>query len=126
MMDRLHGAGVEIVSPTFMNQRAQGPGVRAVPRREAGGSEPGDGSRIEEVVFDKADLAESLGELEQRRDALVAKREAAEAGSKAAADEEERRRLEAKIDGLGRRIEAIEEVIRRRADTPEHEDKPEA
>jgi len=125
MMDRLHGAGVEIVSPRFMNQRAQAPGTRAVPRREDASADPEVDSRIEEVAFDKADLAESLDELERRREALKAERAEAEASVKSA-DEPERARLAAKVDSIARRIEAVEEVIRGRSETLESEDEPEA
>ncbi len=66
MLDALHGAGIEIVSPTFMNTRALGPDRVVLPE-----SEPAivthEGTVAEEVVFEKAEEAASI---EHLRDAL--------------------------------------------------------
>ncbi len=68
MLDALHGAGIEIVSPTFMNQRQLATTrvfipktartIKAEPDAE---EEP----RPEERMFDKADLAETESKMEQ-------------------------------------------------------------
>ena len=57
-MDALHGGGVEIVSPTFMNTRAQADDKRFIPQlaREAAVDETEPSP--ESVVFDKAEEAE--------------------------------------------------------------------
>jgi len=64
IMDRLHGAGVEIVSPSFMNQRALDPreAILSAPRTQPA---PVDEPRMEDLAFDKADEAQSLEELSQ-------------------------------------------------------------
>lgn len=71
MLDALHGAGIEIVSPTFMNQRQFEtertflPAARAVRRPAQGGAAP------EEVAFDKAEQAETLEALRAEKAALA-------------------------------------------------------
>lgn len=69
MLDSLHRAGIEIVSPTFMNQRQLKPektfipeGSRALKRKVA----PAEESRPEERMFDKAELAEAAADAEVR------------------------------------------------------------
>ena len=68
MLDSLHRAGIEIVSPTFMNQRQLAgdklfvPKVGRVTRPPAAADE----SRPEERMFDKADLAEKEGKAGQQ------------------------------------------------------------
>ncbi len=79
MLDRLHGAGIEIVSPTFMNQRQLGSKSAIIPDVAAAATaEIGD---FESLVFDKADLAESVEDLSDRVtdiDARMAELEKAE------------------------------------------------
>jgi small-conductance mechanosensitive channel len=79
MLDRLHGDGVEIVSPGFMNQRALDPARPVIPRAAPGAKtepEPADEPRLEDVAFDKADEAETLEQLEaahaRTREAIAA------------------------------------------------------
>lgn len=72
MLDALHGAGVEIVSPTFMNQRVHPPESRFVPRRAT--SDPAvarDAVSAEDVAFDKAEEAETLESLRIERAKLI-------------------------------------------------------
>ena len=67
MLDSLHRAGIEIVSPTFMNQRQLDQERVFIPRpslaRKDVTSSPGD-SRPEELMFDKAEKAESDAKVE--------------------------------------------------------------
>jgi small-conductance mechanosensitive channel len=69
VLDTLHGAGVEIVSPTFMNQRQIKEDHVFVPEVEA----PADPTRDrgpDSVVFDKADQVERVEDLRLRLTAL--------------------------------------------------------
>jgi len=70
-LDELHAAGIEIVSPNYMNTRSLGAGARAVP---VGGAEEAAGNAAgrsnpdpdpDSVVFDKALEAESLDKLKK-------------------------------------------------------------
>lgn len=79
MLDQLHGAGIEVVSPTFMNQRQLGSTSNTIPHATA--AETPDAGDFESLVFDKADLAESVEDLTDRVtdiDARIAEVEAGE------------------------------------------------
>lgn len=72
VLDLLHGKGIEIVSPNFMNQRQLVPGGRILP---AGGTAPAaapEEEKIspEEIIFDKAEEAERMEKLRQERETL--------------------------------------------------------
>lgn len=75
LLDSLHGDGVEIVSPSFMNQRRLAddarilpqPGMAAVPAAE---------SRPEEIVFDKAEQAEQREKIRHDLESEIARLEA--------------------------------------------------
>lgn len=73
MMDALHGAGVEIVSPTFMNQRRIEPGQRFVPARPAveAPARP-EQPPVEERIFDKAEEAGRIEALRGEHERLLA------------------------------------------------------
>jgi len=106
VLDALHGADVEIVSPTFMNQRRVDdrrfvPPVTPGRRRSASA-----GETPEALVFDKAERAEhieglrrTLADLEQEHADLAR-------SLKSVDDEAERRRGEARLAELERRIQA--------------------
>lgn len=104
MLDVLHGAGVEIVSPTFMNQRQLDPATRVIPKQ----SKPVEKKEgeIEEVVFEKAEKAHLAEKLEKRlRQLREAMAQCKEQGKGASGEEAETyaRRLEA----LKRREEQV-------------------
>ncbi len=124
VMDALHEGKVEIVSPTFMNTRAQAEGTQFIPRaprkRKTAAEELA--STPESVVFDKAEDAESLEVLKQKRKKLsediagLEKRiEEAEEGQETDSDTEQLERLE-------RRRERLDKVIAgREANVNDHE-----
>lgn len=58
VLDALHEAGVEIVSPNFMNTRAIGPDASFIPKPSKRSA--AESTRPEDILFDKADEAESL------------------------------------------------------------------
>lgn len=64
MLDRLHSAGIEIVSPAFMNQRQLDPAEPMIPVSPL--TRAVDRGDFESLVFDKADLAESVEDLNDR------------------------------------------------------------
>ena len=65
VMDALHAADIEIVSPSFMNQRPQPEGRRMIPSPERDDSD-GDDQAPEARIFDKADKAEQIERLKQQ------------------------------------------------------------
>lgn len=70
MLDALHGADIEIVSPSFMNQRPLRPDERVI--AEGGAPDTADDDAAENVVmFDKAEAAARVEELRTQRAELV-------------------------------------------------------
>jgi small-conductance mechanosensitive channel len=123
-VDRLHGAGIEIVSPSFMNQRPLDPSRPVVPPpRDAvpPASEEGPGSGVESIVFDKADEAESIEQLKVRLKDVLARIKALQDERGAAEGDEARDALDRRLDAA-RKIEArIRELIDRRSEHTDSE-----
>jgi small conductance mechanosensitive channel len=74
MLDALHRAGIEIVSPTFMNQRQLAAERRFIPEvRHAAKSKPpaAEETRPEERMFDKAEQAETEAKAGHQLDHVV-------------------------------------------------------
>ena len=70
ILDELHSAGVEIVSPNFMNQRQLNPVEKAIPKDIPSADEKPTEEKItkaDEIAFDKAEQAEKF---ESRREKL--------------------------------------------------------
>ncbi|MFH1686728.1 MAG: mechanosensitive ion channel domain-containing protein [bacterium] len=112
MMDRLHQAGVEIVSPTFMNQRQLSVDQPVIPATNRRASPQEDGKDLpEDVVFDKADEAESLEKLRQRRDEFKVEMEKIKAALADVADDDQRRHLAEESDRVRARVESLERHI---------------
>lgn len=65
MLDVLHESGIEIVSPNFMNQRVLSADKVFIPKREKV-EEVINEKSPEDVMFDKADEAQSIGDLQIR------------------------------------------------------------
>lgn len=113
MLDELHGGGVEIVSPTYMNTRSLGASIRVIPAAEQPEAAPESAEgRPEEVVFDKAEQAESVEKMRlaleelERRIADVQSEEGVE-GDRASA-KERKAKLKAAAERLRERIESAE------------------
>ena len=117
MLDRLHGDGVEIVSPSFMNQRVLQPDVPII-ARSAPASKTADDSTVEDLAFDKAEEAESLEQLQalhtRTREAI-----AALADPPANADPAE---LTRRQEILTRRLGRVETAIAQRLEKAEDAD----
>lgn len=65
-LDELHEAGIEIVSPSFMNTRPLATGEQVRPEQVPGQPHAGDHPEPDAVVFDKAREAEELEELKRK------------------------------------------------------------
>ena len=112
MLDRLHGAGIEIMSPHFYSVAMREAGETVIPERVR--SAPKNAKAPEEVAFDKADAAKGL---EQKRATLaeveaklvgLEKRIAAEKGEIKAASEAEHTRMRAALETLREEVAATE------------------
>lgn len=119
MMAHLHGSGIEIVSPTFMNTRtADSRTFVPVTPAKAGTEEQGE-VEPETVIFDKADEAASLERLRELRQSAAEELEKTKDALKAAASEDENRRLQAYLKNLEGRLERLDELILYREDEKE-------
>ncbi len=114
ILDALHGAGIEIVSPSFMNQRVFPPDRRFVPRAARGPAPGTDEDFPEEIVFDKADEAAGLERLEQLRRRVVDRIGSLREEAKKAPKGEERDALAARVANLEERLEKIDAVLAER------------
>lgn len=122
MLDSLHRNGIEIVSPTFMNQRQLKPEQIFIPEGSRW-SEPEpaltEEPRPEERMFDKADLAEHEAKAEEKLKAVIAEIELLDKDRDVKADDSPRKgrlgELEAKRAVLeAKRAELEAEVHRRK------------
>jgi len=120
VLDSLHTADVEIVSPNFMNQRQLDPDTRILPTARARSRAAAETPLPEEIIFDKADEKASLEELSREREQLEKEIEAlkesattGEAEGKAAAVAEiaqRRTRIDAIVSALERAAAADPEA----------------
>ncbi len=113
IVDTLHDAGVEIVSPTFMNTRAHDPGSRFIP---PGGddAEADDATTPDALVFDKAEKAESVERLRAQLDDLQKRLKECEQVADAASDEDRKAAALEECRSLSERIERLQGLIERR------------
>jgi len=116
MLDQLHNAGYEIVSPTFMNTRALGESKRFIPSKERVEKQetPSVSAEPERVVFDKAEEAESLEKLKETSQALVKEIEELKQHREQAADKAEKEKIQDRIKQLEVRRKWLLELIEKR------------
>lgn len=115
VLDALHRGGIEIVSPNFMNTRAIPQDRRFMPAASSAEptcSAPAGGTAPEEIVFDKAEQAESLERLRERCGELEAEIEAAAAEQAEAGSASEKNRLEERLGRLRAEQESLTASIR--------------
>jgi len=97
MLNELHNAGIEIVSPSFMNQRQVGESV-FIPKKSKVKDE--DQSSVEEVIFDKADQAETIHKTQETIQGVEAKIKTNQDLLKEASLDEEKQKIQERIDRL--------------------------
>jgi len=117
-MDALHGGGVEIVSPQFMNTRALPVREHVIPEdsaQRAPEPPPTDAPSPEQVVFDKAEEAESLEKQKQERERSADDIDKLRQEIKAAKEAPYKDRLETRL----RQLETQHEKLQRTIETTE-------
>ena len=110
---------IEIVSPTFMNQRVFDPKSAFIPDAARAVTEPAEAGIPEQVVFDKADEAESLEKLRATLGEVKGQIAELKAERKKAEDDAARGDLDRRVERLGRRQEALEQHIKSREERDE-------
>jgi small-conductance mechanosensitive channel len=123
MLDSLHRAGIEIVSPTFMNQRPLKPEQVFIPKVRHPVKTPlaADESRPEERMFDKADLAEKEGKAEAQLKEVLDELEKLEKNESEGADAEA---SQSRIDELQARRAKLKAEILQHKEQKKNEDAP--
>ncbi len=127
MLDQLHEHGVEIVSPTFMNQRRLGEERRFVPEppsaRTARGKVPP--APEENAVFGKAARAATLEQLRARKAAALEERERlVKRREEVKTDTDECARAETALERLQVYLDFLEERIARQEKRHRSESEP--
>lgn len=120
VMDELHNAGIEIVSPNFMNTRALQEAIRFIPQRSTAAKQQQADISPEDVVFDKAEAATALEEVRLRQVALEEEIEHDETLLAGEKDDSERRILEGRIAAAKREYDEVVQNLQQA-----HETKPE-
>ena len=113
MLDKLRAENIEIVSPTFMNQRQFAPGHRFLPK-QAKVSKPRKKvaeAAPEEIAFDKAELAQRVDELRHEHESIGKELKDMQDALESTDDENTRAKLEQVIAEKKARVEAIEGEI---------------
>lgn len=113
ILDQCHAAGIEIVSPNFMNQRVLDAQERIIPSDAdlVSVPAPDDQHLPEERIFDKAERAQSLERLRHHEEMLKAHVLLLENRSKKASDDAEKSRLTRRVESLQSRLEEVRKVI---------------
>lgn len=116
MLDNLHAADYEIVSPTFMNTRALDESKRFIPPEELldKKEEPSISSKPEKVVFDKAEEAESVEKLKETAEALTKEIEELKQLRDKAGDKTEKEKIQDRVKQLETRRKWLLELIEKR------------
>jgi small conductance mechanosensitive channel len=110
VLDALHGDDIEIVSPTFMNQRVFKDGEVFFPAKETEKTEAVEKipeKKPEEIIFDKAIEAEILDRIEKVLESLENKEKELEQQVNSISDESQREDLKEKLELLKNRKEQI-------------------
>lgn len=108
MLDRLHDRDIEIVSPTFMNQRQFPDDRKFIPVTRRGPKITEEEVMPEEIAFDKAEQAQRLDELKHEHEAIT--KELKDMRD-ALIEAEDKTKLEKAIDEKQERLSSIEMEI---------------
>ena len=117
MLDALHGAGVEIVSPTFMNQRRLDAAAPVLAEPRAAARSAGATPSPEALMFDKAECMSDLEALRAEQGRLSEEIEALEGDIRKSSETEQRQlaselaRRRARNDEITRAIAQLEEQV---------------
>ncbi len=115
VLDRLHGAKIEIVSPNFMNTRVV-QDVLMIPKAQKHSAKESNDGSVEKVIFEKAEKASAITNIQTEIEKLVA-----QLGDKEnPINDEEKESVVAKIDQLKVELKIKQELLL------EDEEKPDA
>jgi hypothetical protein len=122
MLDVLHGAGVEIVSPNFMNQRVLDSEQRSIPKsKRARHGAPEAAGAAEAIIFDKAEQAAEIEVIASEEQQLLdqAKQLEKEAGASKDAHADELRSRAAELRARAEELDAERKLKAEAVKAPE-------
>ena len=125
MLDALHEDDIEIVSPTFMNQRQIDPSIAYIPKKEWGVPErpiTDEGSAPESAIFDKADEAEAKSQLEEELEKHNKNLDQLKKSIADAETDEEKAALQRQRDDTGALIENLKLEIQEKSESVENKE----
>ncbi|WP_440954671.1 mechanosensitive ion channel family protein [Methanosarcina sp. Mfa9] len=137
VLDTLHGADIEIVSPNFMNQRVLKDRKVFIPPKEKEKYEASEAAKAaekppekkpEEIIFDKAIEAEILDRIEKVLESLENKENELEQQVNSVLDESQREALKEKLKLLKNRKEEVKadfETVKKQKEGEEEKTDPE-
>ena len=106
VMDALHGAGIEIVSPTFMNQRQLAETARFIPPISIQEKPAVEEAPPEAMMFDKAEQAAQVEQSRKQREEILKQIEQLQQERKGA-DDETKLQLDSQIASLLQQAEGL-------------------
>jgi len=110
VLDSLHGARIEIVSPNFMNQRPLKDGALVIPESVRKENPPQKEDSPEDIIFDKAEEAEGKINLKNKHEETSRLIDEKKKSLKAA-EKEDKARIETEINKLSKQLEIIEKKM---------------
>jgi len=116
MITHLHGANIEIVSPTFMNQRVYDPSATFMAKSLLKKAEEYTVKRAEDLIFDKADQVENLEEIKDRKDKLLTDVKDMKSELSKTKDDQEKQKVEKALNKKQRAIEHLTTAIEKKSD----------
>lgn len=115
MITHLHGANIEIVSPTFMNQRIFDPKQTFMAKSFLKKAEENNDQRAEELIFDKAEKVENLEEIKEKKEQLLTEIKDLKSQKSKATDEQEKQKLEKTLTKKQRASEHLDTAIEKKS-----------
>jgi small conductance mechanosensitive channel len=118
VMDTLHEAGIEIVSPSFMNQRRVDE-KQFIPEYHKDKPEAGEETAPEDLIFDEAIKSEKIEKKKDLLKDLENKKDQMEEALKAAKDKNEKERIRSSISRIDELQSRIEQNIKEHTEKEE-------
>lgn len=114
VLDRMHGAKIEIVSPNFMNTRTV-QDVQMIPKAQKHTPKENSDGSVEKIIFEKAEKASAISNIQTEIEKLAAQL----GDKKEPVSEEQKQSAAAKIDQLKVELKIKEEQLIEDDENPE-------
>ncbi|MCB0272591.1 MAG: mechanosensitive ion channel [Bdellovibrionales bacterium] len=122
MVTKLHEADIEIVSPTFMNQRVFDINKKFLAKSFIKRAEDTDEQFVEELLFDKAEKLENIEELKDKKAGFQDNIKNLKKDASEEKDKDKKLQIEEKIARYEKAIEKLDRIIDSRIEKLEEDD----